>query len=442
MKKIDVLILIEHVVRELEMAVLLKYYLEQKGYTVEIKSTKFNKEELVFKYRPKILVTPWAYSDIEMNFFKAFNYFSKNKTIIFNLHQEQITNERNLMYMLPKGEAKNVYHLSWGKKFTQLLLENGCSDELIYELGNPRLDFYKKELLGFSISKRELAKMYNLDPQKKWCLVIGNGIHHLTQEDIDLFESRGVGYKRIYGPAVEAYNKLLEWIETYLAENKDYEFIYRPHPSYANKDLEDQRLSQLNKKYNSFKVIADYSLRDWIVNSDLSVSFFSTSAVESTVANKPHYLIRPQILSEDLEVSIFKNTTNKISSYTQFFSVLKSNNLELDPILLENINKEVNIVEGKLVTKQIADIISDFLSNEKKYIIGYKLNVFSFTKIFVKFVFKKMLYFAARKSSFIKSKIKNAKDIRWGYILKEGPDYFDDKDIIEIQKKIDSLPFL
>ena len=50
LKKVDVLIIIEHKVRELESACLLKYEFEKKGYSVVIDGIYPNKESLPFKY--------------------------------------------------------------------------------------------------------------------------------------------------------------------------------------------------------------------------------------------------------------------------------------------------------------------------------------------------------------------------------------------------------
>ena len=47
--EVDVLILIEHVAREMETAVLMKNKFEELGYSVIIDSIKFHKESIIFK---------------------------------------------------------------------------------------------------------------------------------------------------------------------------------------------------------------------------------------------------------------------------------------------------------------------------------------------------------------------------------------------------------
>lgn len=70
--KTDVLILIEHVARELEIANQLMNLFAERGKKVIIDSIKFNKELKVIKYRADIIIVPWAYSNKEMNLFNNF----------------------------------------------------------------------------------------------------------------------------------------------------------------------------------------------------------------------------------------------------------------------------------------------------------------------------------------------------------------------------------
>ena len=104
-KEIDVLILIEHKSRELESASLIKFFLEKKGFTVIIDSIKFHKESVVLKYKPKIAIVPWVYSNKELDLFRNFNRFGPD-TIIVNMHHEQISNDGSDAFIVPKDDAK------------------------------------------------------------------------------------------------------------------------------------------------------------------------------------------------------------------------------------------------------------------------------------------------------------------------------------------------
>ena len=146
--KTDILILLESKERELESACLLNEELKKRGYKVLIKSVYPNKESYIFKYNPKLVITPWIYNDNDMKYFSCF-YIHKN-TKILNLHHEQYSGQNIENACLPKGEAKNVYHISWGNEFTQGLINTGCKESMICQAGNIRLDFFKENLKEMS----------------------------------------------------------------------------------------------------------------------------------------------------------------------------------------------------------------------------------------------------------------------------------------------------
>ena len=66
--KIDILILYEHVQRELKNACILKVLLEREGYTVKIDNVAWRKGILSLKNKPKLIVSPSCQNDYGMNY--------------------------------------------------------------------------------------------------------------------------------------------------------------------------------------------------------------------------------------------------------------------------------------------------------------------------------------------------------------------------------------
>ena len=118
---VDVLILLESKERELEGACLLKEELKSRGYSVLVKSVYPNKESLPFKYNAKIVITPWAYNNNDMKLFTCF--YKNGNTKILNLHHEQYSGNNSENACLPKQQAKEIFHISWGEEFTKELLK-------------------------------------------------------------------------------------------------------------------------------------------------------------------------------------------------------------------------------------------------------------------------------------------------------------------------------
>lgn len=160
MKEIDVLIYFEHVVRELNACMILKYQLEKIGLRAEIVSTHRNRYWNFVKYRPRIIVVPFFFSgkgDIAYEEFIAMY----GDVLILNLHQEQLYNEMTKSHFLPKNEiTKNAYHLAWGNDFKEALLSAGVSSEKIVMAGDPRTDDYYYNNKDFSAIKKALTKRF------------------------------------------------------------------------------------------------------------------------------------------------------------------------------------------------------------------------------------------------------------------------------------------
>ena len=172
---VDVLILLESKERELEGACLLKEELKSRGYIVLVKSVYPHKESLPFKYNAKIVITPWAYNNNDMKLFTCF--YKNGNTKILNLHHEQYSGNNSENACLPKQQAKEIFHISWGEEFTKELLKTGCERKKICQSGNIRLDFFRKEFRSMSKNKNELAKEFGIDSNKKWVLFLANGYH-------------------------------------------------------------------------------------------------------------------------------------------------------------------------------------------------------------------------------------------------------------------------
>ena len=64
---IDVMILYEHKNREMESILLLKHELMRRGYKVRLKSVFELKQIRYFLEKPKVIVCPYLYSDVELH---------------------------------------------------------------------------------------------------------------------------------------------------------------------------------------------------------------------------------------------------------------------------------------------------------------------------------------------------------------------------------------
>lgn len=365
--KIDVLILYEHINRELESALFLQKVLEERGYTAHVAHVGWDEGPAKIQYQTRLIVTPWCYDGKDIR--TICNYKScapSGKLKLLNIHCEQITSDEAMKFLLPAGEAKDIYHIAWGEFFKEQLMSVGVKEERICVAGSSRLDFFRRECSAISKSREELAKEFSLDESRKWVLLVGNfSAAFCSEETIANLEGRGYSNIRAQVDiAKRTYPEVLNWYDAILEQfsESNMEFIYRPHPS----ELMSDQLKALEEKYENFRVIRDYSIRDWFVTCDVAFSWNSTSAVEAASAEIPTYALRPVHIPEDLAFPILESV-EQIVDLEQFKAAIVAS--------LENRNSHVNdkfrseigyyyATGEKLATDLTADFIEKILADD------------------------------------------------------------------------------
>lgn len=333
MQKVDVLIVIEHVARELESACLLKVALQQRGYLVAIDGIYPNKEKLPTRYQADYLLIPWAYHDHDMDFWECFYHHSPNIQII-NLHHEQYSGNDSHNTTLPQGRSRKIYHLSWGTRFTEGLLTSGVDPSHIIPAGNLRLDFYRPPLTGLSQNRTILAERFELDAKKDWVLFIANAYHLMRPSERDNARRIDQNIDTKSHIAKQNLTQFLAMVRQYLATNQDKIFIYRPHPAYAMRENENSELKKLTRQFpHQFKVIYANTLGDWILASQCCLSFHSTSGIECSLAKIPFYLFRTTPLPDTLDYSFYRHFPNMIRNEEDFTWLMRTGGKPVDPSL-------------------------------------------------------------------------------------------------------------
>lgn len=387
MKYYDVIIFIEHIARELESAVLIANELKNRGVSVVIKSTFYDYYDVLRNYSCNILIVPWCYNRKDYLLFANINC----KKII-NLHHEQI-GTLNDTDLIPKDKAKDTYHVSWGQSFTNQLIDTGIDEEKIFQIGSIRNDFYNKKFKKMSKSKDELATLYNLDKKKKWILFAGNfpKFYFINYEEKINDEISQIG--------VKTYNEIIDWLDSISKKYIDnYQIIYRPHPTESKVD----KIDRIIKANNNFKFIREENIKDWVLNSDMVLSWRSTSAIDSMIANKKTILLRPIYLEEKFEMPILKDIP-QATRYKEFENFIDSeivyskqlmneisyrydNNdgnayVRLCDKVLELVNKKEKINLNKKEKFRLKDIV--YIKSKDK--IKQNITTFNKVNLFMKF---------------------------------------------------------
>lgn len=301
-KDCDVLILVEHTVRELESAVVVAENLRRLGISVSIDSPKWNINRLPILYRPKCVLVPWVYSRKEMNVWKHFKNSEGNRSVIINLHHEQITGTNSADFVLPNSESKNVYHLCWGKDYFDSI--EGLvpsSSRLLF--GSLRLELVK---LQNAISSNELIRDYRLGHYRR-VLYLSNSFHLQKESEVKYFETRGVSLKEISRSGKANTLAAIKSFRVLLKRETDLQIIYRPHPSMIDREMDFEPLQDLAQEFpERFRIIGDHGVHHWIRIADAVLTFHSTCFAEAYVLKKPFALYRFHEMPKDDDPQIFE----------------------------------------------------------------------------------------------------------------------------------------
>lgn len=395
---LDVLLVYEHKVREIETIIALKLLLEKKGLSVDIIWVRDYKRFKYFFYnKPKLIVTPYLYSNKEV--YDTVISICGNMNKVLNLQWEQIFNGKSTdTTNNPKEIAKYASHICWGDSSYNRLKSTGVQN--LFLTGAPQLDFLKPAFDDYFFSKEQLAKKYHLDIRKKWILFISS-FSYYNLSDCELDEIQSFADFNVYDfrtLTIKTKDEVIEWFKKFLSEHQDCQIIYRPHPAETN----DEYLNNITNDNNAFRIISEESVKQWIKVSDVVLNWYSTSGVESYFAGKENYFLRPYTLSDDIEYKMYINSP-KIKNYEEMVKVIYDENIgerKISQKVIDDIN-EFYLYTDEYACVNIVNKIIEMLKT-KDYDIKTKL---CSKRVLIKTIGRNLL-----KNIVIKISLSNAKE--------------------------------
>lgn len=336
---IDVLFLIEHKDRELQVVQDIANTLEESGKSVAIFSVIFHMHK-VLKLKPKVICFPYAVSSIDWPFCLLRSYFKGSK--FFHLNWEQHLFKIYRTYKAPRGDelTKDTYFLSWFGGNKDFLMENGVPSENIFVTGNPsysrlranlsHAEELKDQLLGQS--KNKYREVIFLPMNYSWAF----SPDHKVQEKVDKGFPKDFAFT-FRDFAKDEIRSFIKFLHRECKDNSELLFILRPHPSIGPQNYEEifEELNlEIPKNLNMRK---DFSIREWLVISDIVLSSWSTTVIDAikigkraalfSDKDKPEYidmdwysevpLLRPNDKIKDLEFNNSYSQTLQVDDEVQ-----------------------------------------------------------------------------------------------------------------------------
>ncbi len=314
----EIILVYENIVREYDNALLLKAEFERRGYQVRLVHKVY---DILWKHRAAIVIVPNCYHTLD---FKSYTYFLNcNGSIYFDLRYEQVMSKRvqKIGYHNPKGKAKNIHHFCWGQKGYEHLLQAGVPRKHLTVSGALQLDFLRPEFQSFYLDRHKIAQNYQLKEDKKWLLYISSFtfVENAAVTKYTAGEFKDDAFIQKFSQISAASQKAtLEWFEKLVAEREDVIIIYRKHPVEAG----STRLKQLTEKYPyQIRDISGLSVKQWIKVCDITTTWFSTSAAEVYLSQKPLFLIRPYAIDEEFDIPFYYHA-DCVDSYEKLRSMV------------------------------------------------------------------------------------------------------------------------
>lgn len=356
-----VVIFYEHAQRELQNAYLLKVELTKRGHDVYIYNrTHMIKTNQMVDFSPDLVLVPHLYHEPSLKLITS-RFNEKIKRIV-NLQYEQVLSKlwEDTGHHNPKGMAKNAMHLCWGKKSRDRLISKGIPKENVIISGCLNIDMDLERFKSIYRSKQYMAKKYNLFQDKKWILFISSFslASNIEKERLVLLGQDKANH--IININKDSRKIILGWIEKYLENNDDCEFIYRPHPS-EDKAIE---LTNLQKRIKNFHLIENDSVRSWIKVCDKINTWISTSIIDAYFMNKECSVLRPVEVPSYFDIPIISDK-EYIISYESFYNYNESINQGSEfPIDKNLILEYYDVDSNKYAYERICDLLEDIVKKD------------------------------------------------------------------------------
>jgi len=352
--KKDILILVEHVARELDIACLIKCILENKfHYRVHISSLPYYRyTKPVDGFSPSVIVTPFFYS-ID-SFHVVLGEFPEAS--VANLGYEQIFQNINENLKSPKDIPAKEYvmHHVWSEHSRDYLAHFGVRDQNLIINGNLSYSLYKEPYKNYFRKREELALEFQLDPRSRWVLIPENyAAAFYSDANIRERITKGINEDEVVHYRDFARNSLatvVKWISLTLTTYNG-ELIFRPRPAVPIQEMKTFFLNIESDLPKNLHMNKKYSVKEWILASDVVISSYSTTLIEASIAGKPIYMLEPILFPHYLQAPWY-GMVDRISSLENFKEALQypasDNYLALKNWAEVNMMKNSDTIKGAI----------------------------------------------------------------------------------------------
>lgn len=332
---IDVLWLVEHIAREMDVACAVKAIAESRyGLSIAVRNIYFHARENMEIFEPAVVVYPFFYY---LKDALATEDYVKTwpRAIHFNLAWEEIHYKAHQIIKAPADEftKKRVLHHAWGNFYKEYLLQYGVPEEHIFVNGQPAYQLYLPPYREYYHDREWLAQKYGLDPTARWVFIPENYRWAFTNK-FKLFTQLGGDRDEMLALqdfSLASLKILLDWCNA-TAGQEGITIIFRPRPATNSKLIMDFVSEKIGEIVSNLHFIKEESVREWTLASDVIFSSYSTSLIEAAIAGKPAYMVEPLPLPESLYYNWYQYTPHIYTQEEFEAACWRENTVETAPL--------------------------------------------------------------------------------------------------------------
>ena len=326
-REIDVLILVEHVARELDIACAMRQLGRARhGLDIEVASLVFDVEKTLRTYRPRVIASPYFYGCGD---FGIRDFLGVHEDVTWvNLAFEQILFKLNRRPKRPSDAIARhkIIHLVAGDFWGSELIESGVPPEHVQGVGSlPCAQYVEPYRRYFEVAKDEMGRRHGLDPTKPWIFFPENFAAAFFSDKL-IGEKIADGFDgdelRIYcNYARSSMEDTMPWCWE-AARRLDIELIIRPRPANPGQTFiaEAERIAGAPPPPN-LHFIKGGGVREWILACELVASNNSTTLIEAAVAGTSVFLLVPSPRPDVIDAPFF-DLLPPITSLAKFIDTI------------------------------------------------------------------------------------------------------------------------
>jgi surface carbohydrate biosynthesis protein len=296
-KNIDVIFWVEHKDRELECYKVIAQKLKNKYGLTSLIISNFFHSHYLWLYKAKVYIFNNLNNNIGWP--DGFIWSTYRDSVVYISHRwEQNLFPINFEFKAPYNEfeKQKVKLFAWDEYFKEYLINYGVSANNISIVGNIASDIlYKLQNNSYNL-RYKLSKEFSLNITKQW-LFLPMNFNWAFMDETTIINKIKNGYNEKVAHEYNEYSKkcLKEFIIFIEKVNKqhNFEIILRPHPSITPKNYINTFNNILGYIPSNILINKSYSVREWIIASDVIGSNWSTSVWDAYQIGKKSFYFSP-----------------------------------------------------------------------------------------------------------------------------------------------------